>query len=167
MRIEIELNEDEYQKLLKISSYNKQTKESYAESIIKKDIENNVYLEYGYIYDLNKKVLMYNNNLIVLTNIEEQLLEYLIRNMDKYISSDEIIQNIFKTKPMSIFAMRNVIKKLRDKTHKDLITVKSNIGYMIKKINRLILNFSASPKSFIEYIIFDVFCLFKVAYNLC
>jgi DNA-binding response OmpR family regulator len=135
MRIEIELNEDEYQKLLKISSYNKQTKESYAESIIKKDIENNVYLEYGYIYDLNKKVLMYNNNLIILTNIEEQLLEYLIRNMDKYISSDEIIQNIFKTKPMSIFAMRNVIKKLRDKTHKDLITVKSNIGYMIKKIN--------------------------------
>ena len=135
MRIEIELNEDEYQKLLKISSYNKQTKESYAESIIKKDIENNVYLEYGYIYDLNKKVLMYNNNLIILTNIEEQLLEYLIRNMDKYISSDEIIQNIFKTKPMSIFAMRNVIKKLRDKTHKDLITVKSNIEYMIKKIN--------------------------------
>ena len=135
MRIEIELNEDEYQKLLKISSYNKQTKESYAESIIKKDIENNVYLEYGYIYDLNKKVLMYNNNLIILTNIEEQLLEYLIRNMDKYISSDEIIQNIFKTKPMSIFAMRNVIKKLRDKTHKDLITVKSNVGYMIKKIN--------------------------------
>ena len=135
MRIEIELNEDEYQKLLKISSYNKQTKESYAESIIKKDIENNVYLEYGYIYDLNKKVLMYNNNLIILTNIEEQLLEYLIRNMDKYISSDEIIQNIFKTKPMSIFAMRNVIKKLRDKTHKDLITVKSNIGYMIKKFN--------------------------------
>ena len=135
MRIEIELNEDEYQKLLKISSYNKQTKESYAESIIKKDIENNVYLEYGYIYDLNKKVLMYNNNLIILTNIEEQLLEYLIRNMDKYISSDEIIQNIFKTKPMSIFAMRNVIKKLRDKTRKDLITVKSNVGYMIKKIN--------------------------------
>lgn len=135
MRIEIELNEDEYQKLLKISSYNKQTKESYAESIIKRDIENNVYLEYGYIYDLNKKVLMYNNNLIVLTNIEEQLLEYLIRNMDKYISSDEIIENIFKTKPMSIFAMRNVIKKLRDKTRKDLITVKSNVGYMIKKIN--------------------------------
>ena len=135
MRIEIELNEDEYQKLLKISSYNKQTKESYAESIIKKDIENNVYLEYGYIYDLNKKVLMYNNNLIVLTNIEEQLLEYLIRNMDKYISSDEIIENIFITKPMSIFAMRNVIKKLRDKTHKDLITVKSKVGYMIKKIN--------------------------------
>mgnify|MGYP003527613901 CR=1 FL=1 len=135
MKIEIELTEDDYQKLLKISSYAKQSKESYAESIIKKDLENNIYLEYGYIYDLNKKVLMYNNNLIILTNIEEQLLEYLIRNMDKYISSDEIIQNIFKTKPMSIFAMRNLIKKIRDKTHKDLIIMKSSVGYMIKKLS--------------------------------
>ena len=54
--------------------------------------------------------------------------------MDKYVSSDEIIENVSKTKPMSIFAMRNVVKKLRDKTHKDLITVKSNVGYMIKKL---------------------------------
>lgn len=135
MKIEIELTEDDYQKLLKISSYAKQSKESYAESIIKKDLENNIYLEYGYIYDLNKKALMSNNNLIVLTNIEEQLLEYLIRNKDRYISSNEIIENIFRTKPMSIFAMRNVIKKLRDKTHKDLIIVKSNVGYMIKIFN--------------------------------
>ena len=93
MKIEIELTEDDYQKLLKISSYAKQSKESYAESIIKKDLENNIYLEYGYIYDLNKKALMSNNNLIVLTNIEEQLLEYLIRNKDRYISSNEIIEN--------------------------------------------------------------------------
>ena len=135
MKIEIELTEDDYQKLLKISSYAKQSKESYAESIIKKDLENNIYLEYGYIYDLSKKALMSNNNLIVLTNIEEQLLEYLIRNKDRYISSNEIIENIFRTKPMSIFAMRNVIKKLRDKTHKDLIIVKSNVGYMIKIFN--------------------------------
>jgi DNA-binding response OmpR family regulator len=86
------------------------------------------------IYDLNKKALTYNDNLIILTYIEGLFLEYLIKNMDKYVSSDEIIENVSKTKPMSIFAMRNVVKKLRDKTHKDLITVKSNVGYMIKKL---------------------------------
>jgi DNA-binding response OmpR family regulator len=135
MKIEIELNEDDYQKLLKISSYNKLDKEAYAKSIIKKDLDNNIYLEYGFVYDLNKKSLVHNNDLIILTSFEEQLFEYLIKNMDRYVSSDEIIENIFKTKPMSIFAMRNLIKKIRDKTHKDLIIVKSNVGYMIKIFN--------------------------------
>jgi DNA-binding response OmpR family regulator len=135
MKIEIELNEDDYQKLLKISSYNKLDKEAYAKSIIKKDLDNNIYLEYGYVYDLNKKSLVHNNDLIILTSFEEQLFEYLIKNIDRYVSSDEIIENIFKTKPMSIFAMRNLIKKIRDKTHKDLIIMKSSVGYMIKKLS--------------------------------
>ena len=135
MKIEIELNEDDYQKLLKISSYNKLDKEAYAKSIIKRDLDSNVYLEYGYVYDLNKKSLIHDNDLIILTSFEEQLFEYLIKNMDRYVSSDEIIENIFKTKPMSIFAMRNLIKKIRDKTHKDLIIMKSSVGYMIKKLS--------------------------------
>jgi DNA-binding response OmpR family regulator len=135
MKIQIELNEDDYQKLLKISSYNKLDKEAYARSIIKKDLDSNIYLEYGYVYDLNKKSLVHNNDLIILTSFEEQLFEYLIKNMDRYVSSDEIIENIFKTKPMSIFAMRNLIKKIRDKTHKDLIIMKSSVGYMIKKLS--------------------------------
>lgn len=133
MKIEIELNNDDYEKLLNISSCSSISKEDFTQSIIKKALDNNVYLEYGYIYDLNKKALTYNDNLIILTYIEGLFLEYLIKNMDKYVSSDEIIENVSKTKPMSIFAMRNVVKKLRDKTHKDLITVKSNVGYMIKR----------------------------------
>ena len=55
MKIEIELTENEYIKLLKISSYKKLSKEEYTESIIKKDLESSIYLEYGYVYDLNKK----------------------------------------------------------------------------------------------------------------
>lgn len=31
--------------------------------------------------------------------------------------------------------MRNLIKKIRDKTHKDLIIMKSSVGYMIKKLS--------------------------------
>lgn len=135
MKIEIELNEYVYQKLLKISSYNKLTKEDYVKLIINKNLENNIYLNYGYVYDLDKKVLMHENNLICLNNLEEQLFEYLIKNIDRYVSSSEIIENVVKSKPMSIFAMRNQIKKIRDKTHKDLIMVKSNIGYMINSLS--------------------------------
>ena len=135
MKIEIELNEYDYQKLLKISSYNKLTKEDYVKLIVNKNLENNIYLNYGYVYDLDKKVLMHENNLIYLNNLEEQLFEYLIKNIDRYVSSNEIIENVVKSKPMSIFAMRNQIKKIRDKTHKDLIMVKSNIGYMINSLS--------------------------------
>lgn len=135
MKIEIELNEYDYQKLLKVSSYNKLTKEDYVKLIINKNLENNIYLEHGYVYDLDKKVLMHENNLIYLNNLEEQLFEYLIKNIDRYVSSNEIIGNVVKSKPMSIFAMRNQIKKIRDKTHKDLIIVKSNIGYMINSLS--------------------------------
>ena len=135
MKIEIELTEDDYQKLLKVSSYNKLTKEDYVKLIINKNLENNIYLNYGYVYDLDKKVLMYENNLIYLNNLEEQLFEHLIKNIDRYVSSNEIIENVVKSKPMSIFAMRNQIKKIRDKTHKDLIMVKSNVGYMINSLS--------------------------------
>lgn len=135
IEIEIELNEYDYQKLLKVSSYNKLTKEDYVKLIINKNLENNIYLEHGYVYDLDKKVLMHENNLIYLNNLEEQLFEYLIKNIDRYVSSSEIIENVVKSKPMSIFAMRNQIKKIRDKTHKDLIMVKSNIGYMINSLS--------------------------------
>ena len=135
MKIEIELNEYAYQKLLKVSSYNKLTKEDYVKLVVNKNLENNIYLEQGYVYDLDKKVLMYENNLIYLNNLEEQLFEYLIKNIDRYVSSSEIIENILKSKPMSIFAMRNQIKKIRDKTHKDLIIMKSSVGYMIKKLS--------------------------------
>ncbi len=135
MKIEIELNEYAYQKLLKVSSYNKLTKEDFVKLIVNKNLENNIYLEQGYVYDLDKKVLMYENNLIYLNNLEEQLFEYLIKNIDRYVSSNEIIENVVKSKPMSIFAMRNQIKKIRDKTHKDLIIVKSNVGYMINSLS--------------------------------
>jgi DNA-binding response OmpR family regulator len=135
MKIEIELNEYAYQKLLKVSSYNKLTKEDYVKLIVNKNLENNIYLEQGYVYDLDKKVLMHENNLIYLNNLEEQLFEYLIKNIDRYVSSSEIIENVVKSKPMSIFAMRNQIKKIRDKTHKDLIMVKSNVGYMINSLS--------------------------------
>jgi hypothetical protein len=50
MKIEIELNNDDYEKLLNISSCSSISKEDFTQSIIKKALDNNVYLEYGYIY---------------------------------------------------------------------------------------------------------------------
>lgn len=65
----------------------------------------------------------------------DTLIEYLIKNIDSYVSSNEIIENVVKSKPMSIFGMRNQIKNIRAKNHKDLITIKSNVGYMINSLS--------------------------------
>lgn len=77
---------------------------------------------------------MKDDTVIILTDLEKQLIDLLIRNINKFVSSDEIIENLSRSKKMSIFSMRNIIKKIRDKTSKDFITVKSAVGYMIRSV---------------------------------
>lgn len=133
MKIELELNRETYNKLLKNSASSEMSVE-YIKSILEKELVGTVRLEYDYVYDLKKRVLMKGDTVIILTDLEKQLIDLLIRNINKFVSSDEIIENLSRSKKMSIFSMRNFIKKIRDKTSKDLITVKSAVGYMIKGV---------------------------------
>jgi len=137
MKIEIELTQEETIKLKAISHYHLLTKKEYLENLIKKELANNIYLEFGYIYDRKSKTLIKNNEVILLNNLENQLFNFLINNLDKYVSNDEIISNVIKSKSMSIFSMRNLIKSIREKTMHDLIIRKNNVGY---KLNSLKLN---------------------------
>ena len=133
MKIELELNRETYNKLLKNSASSEMSVE-YIKSILEKELVGTVRLEYDYVYDLKKRVLMKGDTVIILTDLEKQLIDLLIRNINKFVSSDEIIENLSRSKKMSIFSMRNFIKKIRDKTSKDLITVKSAVGYMIRSV---------------------------------
>ena len=134
MKIELELNRETYNKLLKNSASSEMSVDEYIKSILEKELVGTVRLEYDYVYDLKKRVLMKGDTVIILTDLEKQLIDLLIRNINKFVSSDEIIENLSRSKKMSIFSMRNFIKKIRDKTSKDLITVKSAVGYMIKGV---------------------------------
>lgn len=134
MKIELELNRETYNKLLKNSASSDMSVDEYIKSILEKELVGTVRLEYDYVYDLKKRVLMKGDTVIILTDLEKQLIDLLIRNINKFVSSDEIIENLSRSKKMSIFSMRNFIKKIRDKTSKDLITVKSAVGYMIKGV---------------------------------
>lgn len=134
MKIEFELNRETYNKLLKNSASSEMSVDEYIKSILEKELVGTVRLEYDYVYDLKKRVLMKGDTVIILTDLEKQLIDLLIRNINKFVSSDEIIKNLSRSKEMSIFSMRNFIKKIRDKTSKDLITVKSAVGYMIRSV---------------------------------
>lgn len=134
MKIEIELTEEQTIELKKVSHHFNMLKSEYIESIIRTNLSDNVYLEYGYVYDKRKKVLMLNDELIYLNNLEEQLFTFLIENIGNYVSSEEIIANVIKAKPMSLFSMRNIIRHIREKTNRDLILSRNNIGYKINKL---------------------------------
>lgn len=69
---------------------------------------------------------------IDLTKIETKFLKLLIENKNNIVTYEILKDNIWKTKDMSIFTMRNFVNKIRNKTYKSIIKNKSGYGYIIE-----------------------------------
>ncbi len=54
IKIELELNRETYNKLLKNSASSEMSVDEYIKSILEKELVGTVRLEYGYVYDLKK-----------------------------------------------------------------------------------------------------------------
>lgn len=92
----------------------------------------NVYeLDHDFNYCLGTRSLYKNNEIIPLTKLENKLVNLLVSNNKEFISIDTIKKEVWEGKEMSIFTMRNIIKKIRDKTYFGIIKNKSNYGYSI------------------------------------
>lgn len=104
------------------------------EEYIKKLILNDVLIfsfSNGITYHTKKKILFKDRNTpISLTGLEAKLFEYLFNNRKRLCDIEEIRKNVWK-KNATIFTIRNVIKKLRDKTTRSFIENKSNGGYKL------------------------------------
>ena len=134
--LDLEIDEQDSKKFLDVSSLHNLSTNEFVQNLLKNELENVVYFENGFKYDKQKKALLNtNNNYIELTNLETQFIELLITNPNNYFTTDIIIENVIAKKPMSIYTLRNVIKKIREKTFPELITSKHNSGY---KINALV-----------------------------
>lgn len=92
-------------------------------------LNNNIY------YDAYRERFYNEDGAISLTKFEFQVLKLLLDNHTRIISYDEIQEKVWKDKKMSIFTMRNVINKIRNKTYYDIIRNNSSKGYQIDKIN--------------------------------
>lgn len=110
--------------------------EEYVLRLIEKDI-NFLYFDEGLRFDIEKSILYdKNSRKINLTKYEKSVLTYLIKNKKEVISLENLIENVWKGKPnTSIFAVRNVIRKIRVKSCYSIITNNHNLGYQINPIN--------------------------------
>lgn len=101
----------------------------YLENLIVKDFNTEIYLGNGYCYNNLIKKIIYNfNEEIILTAIELKIFELLLENKNQIVKLEEL-EKIWNKKEMSLFTLRNFIKKIRDKTYPELIKSVSNVGY--------------------------------------
>lgn len=99
-------------------------------------VSTNIQLEEGFSWVVATSKLLKENNgsitTIDLTKIETKFLKLLIENKNSIVTYDVVKDNIWKTKDMSIFTMRNFVNKIRNKTYKSIIKNKSGYGYIIE-----------------------------------
>ncbi len=88
-------------------------------------------LDQDIYYDAYRERFYDNFGEISFTKFEFQVLKLLLDNSDRIINYEEIKQKVWKEKKMSIFTMRNVINKIRNKTYYNIIRNSSSKGYQI------------------------------------
>ncbi|RXJ77074.1 hypothetical protein CRV03_07365 [Arcobacter sp. F155] len=131
----LNLSKEQQTKLDKKLKSNKQTLDEYLTSLVLKDIEGKYDLGKGFYYDLESNRLFdKKHEVVLLSKIENSILKYLILVQDenKKVSAEELYDKCWdRRKEFSVFTVRNFIKRIRDKTHYDIINNTSNIGYSI------------------------------------
>ncbi|MFA7084811.1 MAG: response regulator [Arcobacteraceae bacterium] len=75
-------------------------------------------------------------SLIEFTKLEKSFIKLLIERSDDITDYDTIKNIVWKGKDMSIFTMRNIVNKIRQKTYYDIIENKSNRGYVIDRVKK-------------------------------
>ena len=73
--------------------------------------------------------------LIELTKLEKGFLKLLISRRGEVTDYDTIKEVVWKGKNMSIYTMRNIVNKIRQKTYYEIIKNLSNKGYIIHDAN--------------------------------
>lgn len=90
-------------------------------------------LTQGYYFDVQKEILIHNNQQILLTENEKKLLMCLIKHSNTFISCDFIKDYVWENQAVGDSELRMTIKKIRDKTTKTLIQNIRGLGYKIEK----------------------------------
>ncbi|WP_044414905.1 response regulator transcription factor [Halarcobacter anaerophilus] len=74
--------------------------------------------------------------LIDFTRLEKGFMKLLISKKGEIIDYDTIKNVVWKGKNMSIYTMRNIVNKIRQKTYYEIIKNHSNKGYIIDEIQK-------------------------------
>ena len=131
MNIELENNKLKF--FDELSKLNNTTIEESVLKFIEDKLNSIVHFENGFYYDKSSKRLFNSNKQIIkFTNYEEEFFDLLIVNLNQFVSVNEIYNHIWDEE-VSIFTLRNIVKKIRDKSYYEIIVNKNNVGYKINK----------------------------------
>ena len=104
--------------------------------IIKNEQKNElVNLGKNFYYNKDNNKIFKDNQSIHLTIQENNLISELIKSQGNFISNIALQSIISKEEIASIDTLRTIIRRIRNKTYKDIIKNKSSIGYKINYLN--------------------------------
>jgi DNA-binding response OmpR family regulator len=86
----------------------------------------------GYKYDWNKKALTFHGDFIPLTKKEIAFLELLFNNAHRIVTYNELQEHVWQDSVMTDNAIRSLVKNLRHKLPRDIISNLSGIGYKLE-----------------------------------
>lgn len=93
-----------------------------------------IVLKHGFSFNLEEKKLFHNDNPIALSATESRLLYLLTKNPNTFFSAHDIHNEIYHDnadKTLSSDSLKGLLKRLRQKTYKELINYQSTHGYSI------------------------------------
>jgi DNA-binding response OmpR family regulator len=100
-------------------------------NILDSNKKTSLHVDKNYIYDYDKKELVYKDETIILNRKEMIFLELLILNQNRIVSYEELQEYVWGDDIMTDSALRSLVRNLRKKLPTDIIFNLSGIGYRI------------------------------------
>ncbi|MEA3553784.1 MAG: response regulator transcription factor [Campylobacterota bacterium] len=104
---------------------------------IKKEYFSSLRLSRNLYYDINNKQLLRDDIHIELTKKESLLLCLLVRNYNKLVSKDEIIEFVFENKYTNDVNIRAIITRVRKKLDDNIISTVAGVGYCLRVVENI------------------------------
>ena len=86
----------------------------------------------GFSFCTGTHTLYLNEDEVELTNLETKLLALLVSRAGEIVPVSEIKEAVWKDREMSIYTLRNVVNKLRNKSCYEIVKNTSSHGYSIQ-----------------------------------
>jgi len=96
--------------------------------------QSKIKLQDDFIFDLDTYELIKDDKVIPITHIEQKIIIYLIKKAGVFASTQSMIDSIWYDDFISDADLRMHIKRIRDKSSKNLILNSRGLGYKIEKI---------------------------------
>lgn len=95
---------------------------------------NKIKLLGDYVFDLDNCELTLEKQYIKITQVEQKIIDFLIRRRGQFCTTQDMVSSIWDDDFISDADLRMHIKRIRDKTIKELIINSRGLGYKIEKL---------------------------------